>query len=524
MLTPIQLLLSRQMLLLKQVAVLLLLISTVLFSSTQFVQANTTDNSAVKNQDYLLVLTSQRNAETVAEAARLFKLQYPQLSIQARTDGQIYETDNKQRAQLILNARAIIGAGLFGPAVAELSPLFKQFKKQQKPLLIFSSDHRLVGMSELAGKNFFSSQQQVRELGKQRATDNFEIWLNNIKQQNPAQASWLQARAYWQAGGAENSKELFSWVFQQTGAETLANAAVPQPRLRWFANGKIQNQLPALTSEPATEKKPLIAILDHAGGGHPADAALLRKLCAQIEEQGQQCIASLAYWGEAGVKAVEQLLPYKDQLSVIVMLQDFVIGGGEGRERCHYDLHTAIRGSEHEKFAVHPFMNGAPYSNEQLGFLAACGINAVLFANKPSTTFSYSSSNQHGAHAFTLELGKVYPFGQNDLSRFSKIDSALRQLISDGSFQQADWHQDLLCFNVCHELIKEADDFALEIADDVNNFATFSKGATVSRSSAGDYQAQVDDEAIVFPNANVPIGGRAALMLARTQPDDVPVR
>ncbi|WP_420589508.1 cobaltochelatase subunit CobN [Bacterioplanoides sp.] len=333
MLTPIQLLLSKQMLLLKQVAVLLLLISTVLFSSTRLVQANTADNSAIKSQDYLLVLTSQRNAETVAEAARLFKLQYPQLSVQARTDGQIYETDNKQRAQLILNARAIIGAGLFGPAVAELSSLFKQFKKQQKPLLIFSSDHRLVGVSELAGKNFFSNQQQVRELGKQRATDNFETWLNDIKQQNPAQANWLQARAYWQAGGAENSKELFSWVFQQTGAETLANAAAPQPRLRWFANGKIQNQLPALTAEPASEKKPLVAILDHAGGGRPADAALLRKLCAQIEEQGQQCIASLAYWGEAGVKAVEQLLPYKDQLSVIVMLQDFVIGGGEGRER-----------------------------------------------------------------------------------------------------------------------------------------------------------------------------------------------
>lgn len=204
-------------------------------------------------------------------------------------------------------------------------------------------------------------------------------------------------------------------------------------------------------------------------------------------------------------------------------ITDFFAKGGEGRERCHYDLHTAIRGSEHEKFAVHPFMDGAPYNNEQLGFLAACGINAVLFANKPTTTFSYSSSNQHGAHAFTLELGKVYPFGQNDLSRFNKIDSALRQLINDGSFQQADWHQNLLCFNVCHELIKEADDFALEISDDVNNFATFSKGATVSRCSAGDYQAQVDDEAIVFPNANVPIGGRAALMLARTQPEDVPV-
>lgn len=314
--------------LLMHMAQLLLLVSMI--CQTQALTAN--------EPDYLLVLTSQRNAETVAEAARLFKLQHPQLAVQARTDNQIYEADENQRAQLVGNARAIIGAGLFGPAVAELSPLFKQFKQQQKPLLIFNSDHRLVGMSELGGKNFFGNQQQVRELSKQRATDDFASWLNAIQQKNPAQAKWLQARAYWQAGGAENSKALFSWVFRQTGAETPASAPLPQPRLRWYTNGKIQNQLPALNSEAASEKKSLVAILDHAGGGRPADVALLRQLCSQIEnpdneQPGQRCIASLAYWGEAGVKAVEQLLPYQDQLSAIVMLQDFVIGGGEGRER-----------------------------------------------------------------------------------------------------------------------------------------------------------------------------------------------
>ena len=202
---------------------------------------------------------------------------------------------------------------------------------------------------------------------------------------------------------------------------------------------------------------------------------------------------------------------------------DFFNAGGEGRTRCHYDLHTAIRGSEHEKFAVHPFLNGAPYTDEQLGFLAACGINAVLFANKPTTTFSYSSSHQHGAHAFTLELGKVYPFGQNDLSRFTLINNALRTLTSTGSFEQADWKQQLICFDVCHELLKDADDFQLEIAEDVKNFATFQKDERVAFSSAGEYRAQADGEAIVFPNANVPVGGRAALMLKAVEPEQITV-
>ncbi|MCV6587433.1 MAG: succinylglutamate desuccinylase [Marinobacterium sp.] len=202
----------------------------------------------------------------------------------------------------------------------------------------------------------------------------------------------------------------------------------------------------------------------------------------------------------------------------------FFSQGGEGRERCHYDLHTAIRGSEYEKFAVHPYTAGAPYHAEQLGFLAACGINAVLFSSKPSTTFSYASSNLHGAHAFTLELGKVYPFGQNDLGRFALINQALRQLIVTGTFQQATWQQQLICFDVCHELLKESDDFRLTIADDVNNFATFHQGDQVSTSSAGDYHAQHNGEAIVFPNANVPIGGRAALMLSVIDPAQIPIQ
>lgn len=204
-------------------------------------------------------------------------------------------------------------------------------------------------------------------------------------------------------------------------------------------------------------------------------------------------------------------------------VSDFYENGVAGSQRCHYDLHTAIRGSEYEKFAVHPFIDGATYSAQQLGFLAACGINALLFANKPSTTFSYSSSNRHGAHAFTLELGKVYSFGHNDLSRFEQINQAFRTLVSEGCFQQGNWQQQLVCFDVCHELLKDAEDFALDIAADVKNFAAFKQGERVAHSSAGEYCAQADGEAIVFPNANVPLGGRAALMLTTTASEDIKI-
>ncbi|MGX9105138.1 succinylglutamate desuccinylase, partial [Escherichia coli] len=48
-----------------------------------------------------------------------------------------------------------------------------------------------------------------------------------------------------------------------------------------------------------------------------------------------------------------------------------------GAERLHYDLHTAIRGSRHEKFAVYPFPHERPYNQEQIRFLGACGVRTI---------------------------------------------------------------------------------------------------------------------------------------------------
>ena len=102
----------------------------------------------------------------------------------------------------------------------------------------------------------------------------------------------------------------------------------------------------------------------------------------------------------------------------------------ENRERFHYDLHTAIRGSKNDKFAVYPFRHGSPWKKSQLQFLLACGINTILLSHSPTTTFSYYSSNEFGADAFTVELGKVKPFGENDMEEFAKVRHVLTAFIS----------------------------------------------------------------------------------------------
>ena len=125
-------------------------------------------------------------------------------------------------------------------------------------------------------------------------------------------------------------------------------------------------------------------------------------------------------------------------------VSDFYARGQQGSSRCHYDLHTAIRGSKNEKFAVYPFLHGKPWKKSQLQFLLSCGVNTVLMMKSPATTFSYYSSFVHGADSFTVELGQVKPFGQNDMARFEKTKQTLTALISQNEVKYPDFNASVI--------------------------------------------------------------------------------
>jgi len=103
-------------------------------------------------------------------------------------------------------------------------------------------------------------------------------------------------------------------------------------------------------------------------------------------------------------------------------------------ERCHFDLHTAIRDSKYEKFAIYPYLHGKPYNSDYLNLFNDAGIKTLLLANQPAGTFSYFTSHQYQSHSFTVELGKVRPFGENDMDSFANFSETLRHLI-DNSFK-----------------------------------------------------------------------------------------
>ncbi|WP_426416474.1 succinylglutamate desuccinylase [Aestuariirhabdus sp. LZHN29] len=187
--------------------------------------------------------------------------------------------------------------------------------------------------------------------------------------------------------------------------------------------------------------------------------------------------------------------------------------------RLHYDLHTAIRDSEYEKFAVYPHNNHPqPWSKPQLQLLAGAGIEAVLFQDRPSPTFSWYSSNVHGAHAFTLELGKVRGFGENDPLRLQAIEKSLAALI-EGCDPQTQPLASLKLFRIRDQIIRRGEQFELLFPDDLPNFSRFMPGSLLSRDDDACYTLTGTPGYIIFPNARVEIGARAALIAEAVEVD-----
>jgi succinylglutamate desuccinylase len=187
------------------------------------------------------------------------------------------------------------------------------------------------------------------------------------------------------------------------------------------------------------------------------------------------------------------------------------------RQRYHYDLHTAIRASKNEKFAVYPFRHEKPWDKLQLQILLACGVNTILLSGSPTTTFSYFSSNQFAANAFTVELGKVKPFGQNDMSRFNEVQLTLKRLMCGEELGLKPYlENDFYIYKVNQIINKQHGDFRLNFADDAPNFSDFPLGYVLAEEPAKKYVAEFAGEAIVFPNAEVEIGQRALLTVIPT--------
>ena len=193
------------------------------------------------------------------------------------------------------------------------------------------------------------------------------------------------------------------------------------------------------------------------------------------------------------------------------------------RQRLHYDLHTAIRGSKIEQFALYPWKEGRQHSRLQLARLRAAGMEAVLLQNKPSIVFSSYTYDKLGAEAFTLELGKARPFGQNDGVNVDLLETRLKQIIEGTEPPAAEASLDgLQLFSVAREIIKHSDSFRLNLPADVENFSELEVGYVLAEDIAQTrWIIEEQGARIIFPNPKVKNGLRAGILIVPTSDDNL---
>jgi succinylglutamate desuccinylase len=201
------------------------------------------------------------------------------------------------------------------------------------------------------------------------------------------------------------------------------------------------------------------------------------------------------------------------------LVRDFYDQSSEG-ERQHFDLHTAIRESHHQRFGLLPYTDNGLYSRKMLDWLHHSGIEALVINQAPSGTFSYFTSQHCQAESCTLELGKARPFGQNDLNQFALINQGLLSLIT-GINLLPYAAEPIKVYRVTQELKKISEQFRLNFPESVKNFTRFSVGDVLARDGEITYQVQQPEEWVLFPNADVRPGLRAGLMVVQVPTDSL---
>lgn len=185
----------------------------------------------------------------------------------------------------------------------------------------------------------------------------------------------------------------------------------------------------------------------------------------------------------------------------------------EPQTRWHLDLHCSIRASKYATFAISPKTRHPVRSKALFDFVAQAQLRAVLLSNAPSNTFSWYSAEHYGAQALTLELGQVARLGENDLSQLTKFDAALRALVSAAPRAESQSDADVAMYRVSRTIVRQSEDFHFLFDNDIENFTTFKHGEVFGHDGEKPLMAKNEEEAIVFPNAQVAIGQRAALMV-----------
>lgn len=283
----------------------------------------------------LVGIVSDRSAPAVAAAAEDFDRAHPGHELVLRTPEQLAGKTDTAVARLWSDADAV----LFGAVFGEAAPRFVRLLKTSPPpahatVFAVSSDRRLTTASRIEGDNPLAGLDTGTLdalTGQPEADETLAQHFSALAERYPDQEAWLQGRYYWQARGSDNLRALLGWLLAPHADGIEPDGPRDRAAVRYLRDSRIvAPEALELTADRAT-----VVVLDYDTGDRVGHRDVHEALCKAIRERELQCVSVLAQWGAASVEAIDALPGHlaPSQPAAVVTLQDFVVGGGEGREQ-----------------------------------------------------------------------------------------------------------------------------------------------------------------------------------------------
>lgn len=310
----------------------------------------------------LYVIISDRSAPTFVEGAHLFLAKHSTQHIQVRTISQTALMPEKEFRSEVLAAKRVLMIGIYGEPVERLLAI--PYPNEQSRTIL-RGDRRLLRLQHdrqgepFRGKDIDRILAEISPEGADETTNKATL--------HPQFSDWLTAQHYWVNQSAGNVATLIEFLIS---GNAVRKAEIIAP-VRFFAHteSSSQPQSPtALTKHIERIKKPVLWVFDHDTGDRGGNWNLHREICDEFDGH---CISVLANWGAPSVEAMQVIQNNTQRFpaygSAIISLQDFVVGGGQGRENVtnllqniNIPVFKAIRVTEHTTTQWQISANGLP--------------------------------------------------------------------------------------------------------------------------------------------------------------------
>ncbi|MEM7360076.1 MAG: cobaltochelatase subunit CobN [Pseudomonadota bacterium] len=281
---------------------------------------------------------SPRNTADVLSGAHQFLDGFSNHQVAVRTTDQFLDLEEKEQQILFNQADIVFAGGVYGETAALLRKYLENSEFQNlSSFVAVHSDRALVKSSRITMKPMLLNA-DLDELMKDppaEAGKDIQAWSSSRLATFSEHKNWLLAKTFWADRETDNIDGLLRHLIRLLGNEIR----VPTPVLKSPLRVRIDGKTVSPESLDLSGNDRWVAIVDYETGGRPGEVDLIRQLCEKIENQSNlKCLTILAKWGQATVSASDLLVQHKDKLAVVISLQNFVLGGGEGRAEVNENL------------------------------------------------------------------------------------------------------------------------------------------------------------------------------------------